>query len=595
MKRATALALAVALAVVPPAGALSVLDSKHDLSADSATTGPRAVTEKDACVFCHSVHQPSRVESLWGRKDSAETFTFYSSNYLNNYLGMAAPTMTDLQGSRSKLCLYCHDGLTALGSVYNLPSPIAVSGALSAPAVIGKDLSNDHPVLYDVKPGGGPPTQPGTNPEIVLPAAEDKVKVYGPTNRVECTSCHDPHNNQFGKFLVKSNANAALCTTCHQKSGWQAGAHATSNKAYTPPGGAATTVGEHSCRSCHKVHGASSAQAYILNGAEEATCFACHGSPALTGAKNIKSSFAKAYKHPTETRTGVHKNPETDASNLGNASRHGECWDCHNPHQAKTGTHAAGSNAVGQVLIGQWGVEPSYGATPFVAPSAYARQAFTNTTSFKEYQLCFKCHSSYAYGNTPPTGTTDQGIEFNPANPSYHNVGVAGASSKARTVPPKATSYVSPWAYNSLMTCSDCHASDSDADPRGPHGAANSRILRGAWTSNTGQSGYVTGQLCFKCHQANVYGAGASESNTDASAFSASSGSKNLHALHANKSYVCMDCHAKVPHGTSRARLIVYRTDAAVYRGGSSTRGINSWTPNPRNYQTSNCSTSGCH
>ncbi|MBI2362157.1 MAG: hypothetical protein HYV15_02085, partial [Elusimicrobia bacterium] len=123
--------------------AASVLNSKHDLSADSGTSGPRAVSEQDTCVFCHSVHQPSRVESLWGRKDSAEAFTFYSSNYLNNYLGMAAPTMADLQGSRSKLCLSCHDGVTALGSVYNLAQPIAVQGTLAASTVIGTDLSND--------------------------------------------------------------------------------------------------------------------------------------------------------------------------------------------------------------------------------------------------------------------------------------------------------------------------------------------------------------------------------------------------------------------------------------------------------------------
>ncbi|TPW20609.1 MAG: hypothetical protein FD126_1515 [Elusimicrobia bacterium] len=590
--------IALLLAMTLPAAlgrAASVMNSKHDLSYDSATPGPRAVSEKDTCVFCHSVHQPSRVESLWGRKDSQETFTFYASNYLNNYLGMAQPTMADLQGSRSKLCLSCHDGVTALGSVYNLAQPIVVQGALAASSVIGTDLSNDHPVLYDVRPGAGPPAQPGTNPEIVLPPAGDKVKVYGDSKRVECTSCHDPHDDQNGSFLVKPNSGAALCLTCHQKTGWSASAHATSNRAYTPPGAAATTVAEWSCRSCHKAHGANAAQAYILRGAEEATCYACHGTPALTGAKDVKSAYQKAYKHPVEAKSGVHKNPETDASNLGAATRHAECWDCHNPHQAKVGTHAPGSAAVGAVLLGQWGVEPSYGGTAFSRPNAYARQVFTNTTSFKEHQLCLKCHSSYAFGDTPPTGLTDQGLEFNPANPSFHNVGVAGAASKARTAPPKTTSYVSPWGYQSVMTCSECHASNADADPRGPHGSTNARILRGLWTANTGRSGNVTGHLCFKCHQANVYGSGAAESNTDATAFSASSGSKNLHSVHAGKGYGCMDCHAKVPHGAARARLIVYRTDPVAYRGGSPTRGINSWTPNPRSYQESSCSTAGCH
>lgn len=589
--------IALLLALTLPVGlgrAASVMNSKHDLSFDSATSGPRAVSEKDTCVFCHSVHQPSRVESLWGRKDSQETFTFYASNYLNSYLGMAQPTMADLQGSRSKLCLSCHDGVTALGSVYNLASPIQVQGALSASAVIGTDLSNDHPVLYDVKPGAGPPAQPGTNPEIILPPAGDKVKLYGDSKRVECTSCHDPHDSQNGSFLVKPNAGAALCLTCHQKTGWSASAHATSNRPYTPPGGAQTTVAEWSCRSCHKVHGANAAQAYILRGAEENTCYACHGTPALTGAKDVKSAYQKAYKHPVETKSGVHKNPETDASNLGPATRHAECWDCHNPHQAKTGAHTAGSNAIAPAVLGQWGVEPSYGGTAFTRPNAYSTQKFTNTTSFKEYQLCFKCHSSYAFGDTPPTGLTDQGMEFNPANASLHNVGAAGAVSKARTNRPSASSYVSPWNYQSVMACSDCHASDSGSDPRGPHGSTNARILRGAWTTGTGTDSSHASHLCFKCHSWEVYSRDASVGGSG-TAFS--SGTKNYHESHADRGFGCMRCHSKVPHGFSRARLIVFRSDPLPYSGGTtSSIGLTSWTPAPGAYTKASCgTTSGCH
>ncbi|MDD5304693.1 MAG: cytochrome c3 family protein, partial [Elusimicrobia bacterium] len=293
------------------AGALSVINSKHDLSVGSATTGPKSTTEQQTCMFCHTVHRPAQRSQLWNRADSAVQFTFYSSNYLNNYLGQATPTMTDLKASKTKLCLSCHDGVTALGALYNIaPNTLQMTGTLGASSVIGTDLSNDHPVLYDVKPGAGPPTQPGTDSEIQLPPAGDAVKVYGTTNRVECTSCHEPHDNTFGKFLVKSNANAALCTSCHQKTGYASSAHGTSNAAYTGADGAATTVGEYSCRNCHMSHGASSAQAYILRGAEENTCYNCHGSPSLPGAKNIKNQYAKASKHPTETVSGVHKNPE---------------------------------------------------------------------------------------------------------------------------------------------------------------------------------------------------------------------------------------------------------------------------------------------
>jgi predicted CXXCH cytochrome family protein len=39
-----------------------------------------------------------------------------------------------------------------------------------------------------------------------------------PEGRVECVSCHDPHNQQgLDDLLVKSNRRSALCLTCHLK------------------------------------------------------------------------------------------------------------------------------------------------------------------------------------------------------------------------------------------------------------------------------------------------------------------------------------------------------------------------------------------
>ncbi|MBI5208412.1 MAG: hypothetical protein HY927_00400 [Elusimicrobia bacterium] len=507
-----ALLLTLLLAAGRPASAASVINSKHDLSFDSATTGPKAVSEKDTCVFCHNSHKPAIVKPLWNRSNSAQTFTFYSSNYLNTYLGMAQPTMADLAGSKTKLCLSCHDGVTALGAVYNLaPNTIAMTGAMGAAAILGTDLRNDHPVLYGVKPGAGPPTQPGTNPEIQLPPGGDAVKVYGANNLVECTSCHNPHDNQYGKFLVKSNANASLCTTCHVKTNYSTSVHATSNVAYTPSGGAATTIREWSCRNCHKTHGASSAQAYLLAAAEENTCYACHGNPALTGAKNIKSSFAKTYKHKTETVSGVHKDPETDASNLGLATRHSECWDCHNPHQTKTGAHASPGNLIGGVLLGAWGVEPSWGASAWTAATTYVRQVFANTTGYKEYQLCLKCHSYYAFGASPPAGITDQTIEFNPLNASRHPVFGVGSNSYCTptTTNGNVVTMVAPWNQTAnshgLMTCTDCHGSDVTTDPKGPHGSAAQRILRASLVAVKTGANFVT-PLCVKCHKETTYG-----------------------------------------------------------------------------------------
>ncbi|HAZ09402.1 MAG TPA: hypothetical protein DCZ01_13010 [Elusimicrobia bacterium] len=570
--------LFILLTAAPETRALTIRNSKHDLSAHSQTTGPKAVAEQDTCLFCHAAHKPAINSPLWNRADSPVQFTFYSSNYLNNYLGQTAPTMSDLNASKTKLCLSCHDGVTALGSVFNIaPNIVQMTGSMSAAAILGADLSNDHPVLYDVKPGAGPPTQPGTDPEIQLPAATDKVKVYGTTNRVECTSCHDPHDNQFGDFLVKSNANSALCTTCHQKTNFASSAHATSNAAYTPSGGAPTTVAEYSCRNCHRAHGASSAQAYILRGSEEDTCYNCHGSPALTGAKDIKTLLAKASKHPTETVAGVHKNPELDATNLGMSKRHAECWDCHNPHKAKTGTHASPGNNIGNVLLGAWGVEPTYGtASAWQAATSFVRQIFNDTTNYKEYQLCFKCHTYYAFGATPPAGYTDVSVEYNPYNRSAHPVR-STANAQAGSTAPKAlaaSQMSSPWNAsanmgNQNMTCSDCHASDVTSDPKGVHGSASQYLLKGPrryWPKNAAgtlwtladvknnANSWSTNLFCVNCHPLYVNGAF----------------TNNVHERddHRKTGVVCITCHVVVPHGSKRSRLIGYKSDPTPYNYG---------------------------
>ncbi|MBI4061914.1 MAG: cytochrome c3 family protein [Elusimicrobia bacterium] len=591
--------------------ALSVINSKHDLSAASATTGPKAAAETRTCMFCHTVHRPAQRSQLWNRADSAVQFTFYSSNYLNNYLGQATPTMTDLKASKTKLCLSCHDGVTALGSLFNIaPNTLEMTGAIGSASVIGTDLSNDHPVLYDVKPGAGPPTQPGTDAEIQLPPAGDAVKVYGATNRVECTSCHEPHDNTFGKFLVKSNANAALCTSCHQKTGYVSSAHGTSNAAYAAEG-AATTVGEYSCRGCHMAHGASSAQAYILRGAEENTCYGCHGAPALPGAKSVKNLFAKASKHPVETVAGAHVNPELDGANLKTGRRHSECWDCHNPHRAKTGTHATPGNAIGGALLGAWGVEPYYTGASWIAATSFTRQVFNDATNYKEYQLCLKCHSYYAYGATPPAGYTDQSAEYNPNNRSAHPVRNS-ANVQTGAVAPKALAGAQlspPWNTssnlgNQTMTCSDCHGSDVASDPAGPHGSASQYMLKGPkryWPKNAAgalwtladvknnANSWSTNLFCANCHP--LYANGAWTNNV------------HEEEDHRKAGVSCVTCHVVVPHGSKRSRLIGYKADPTPYNyGGAGTydklviEGFRKASTRT-GYDKDNCSskTTGCH
>lgn len=555
---------------------LSIVNSKHDLSVASRTTGPKTTGATETCAFCHTAHRAAANSPLWNRPDSQLDFTFYSSNYLNNYLGQKAPTMTDLKVSKTKLCLSCHDGVTAIGGLYDIvPNTVEILGSLGAGKVIGADLRNQHPVLYDVRPGAGPPTEPGTDPEIRLPPENDPVKVFGPSRRVECSSCHDVHNNQYGQFLVKPNANAALCTTCHQKTNYGLSAHATSNANYTNTDGVITSVREWSCRNCHKVHNASGAQAYLLTGPEEATCYQCHGSPSLPGAKDVKSQFARGFTHPTEAVFAAHVNPELDGSNLGLGKRHAECWDCHNPHQAKAGSHTPPTNQISNALLGQWGVEPNWGGAAWTTAMTYLRQVFTNTSSYKEYQLCLKCHSSYAFGQTPPLGGTDIAVELNPNNRSAHPVR-AGLNSQTGSASPQGLTSAqlsAPFASNpgnQTMACSDCHGSDVASDPQGPHGSSGPRLLKGPakfWPVNASGNLWALNDVkdnannwsrdlfCVNCHPLSSKGEWKNNAHKNHEGKTLSDG----------KGMRCIFCHTAVPHGSQRGRLIGYAADLPPY------------------------------
>jgi hypothetical protein len=103
------------------------------------------------------------------------------------------------------------------------------------------------------------------------------------------------------------------------------------------------------------------------------------------------------------------------------SSRHAECTDCHNPHRVQKGNHfgtnggsdirgTLGGNLVSNVLKGTVGIEPKYPVdTRFgVIPTSFDLLCGSGTgTAYaecagvvtKEYQICLKCHSNYAYSD----------------------------------------------------------------------------------------------------------------------------------------------------------------------------------------------------
>ena len=78
---------------------------------------------------------------------------------------------------------------------------------------LGTDLRNDHPIsiVYDVGQDAA------FNAKAAVASGGLRLFGDGTTDRVQCASCHNPHNNTNAPFLRISNAASALCTTCHIK------------------------------------------------------------------------------------------------------------------------------------------------------------------------------------------------------------------------------------------------------------------------------------------------------------------------------------------------------------------------------------------
>src|SRR5437763_9762877 len=116
------------------ADASSILNSPHNLSA----RGPgqiRAVNESQVCIFCHTPHNASPVQPLWNRNMPVSAYKVYSSGSLH-----AKPSQPT--GS-SKLCLSCHDGTIALGSVLSRGEPIVMSGGITTLPPGSSNLGTD--------------------------------------------------------------------------------------------------------------------------------------------------------------------------------------------------------------------------------------------------------------------------------------------------------------------------------------------------------------------------------------------------------------------------------------------------------------------
>ena len=321
-----------------------------------------------------------------------------------------------------------------------------------------------------------------------MPSSLPKEIRLDRSGQMQCTSCHDPHDDSLGDFLVMQNSQSRLCVQCHQKEGWTGSSHARSAKNWNGqgrnpwPDSRERTVAGNACRNCHETHQTGGGPVLLRHAAEEENCSACHDGSVAE--HDIMAGFQGISAHPVSRSTRAHDAAESAVV----TDRHVECSDCHDPHQAEESGAAASVAGAPRRPATVRGVALNNAGLP---------------RANRGYEVCLRCH-----GDSPGKGTPrvrrqlDQAnvrMEIQLNNPSFHPI--AGPVRN-----PDVPSLISPLTPQSLMDCVDCHNSSSAASvggggPEGPHGSSIAPILAMNYvtTDNTPESPTAYA-LCYSCH-----------------------------------------------------------------------------------------------
>jgi hypothetical protein len=221
---------------------ISQIGNKHNFSYANISVNYRALPTNDnpsypqssqICVFCHTPHRSSGEGPLWNRQATTKTFKHYSSSTLSiDDPALRATSEYGQPNGSSRLCLSCHDGVTALGAVFTTPFSMSpqpihftdVRGGRSGAgvAIAYETFSSHHPVSFRYN----------TNVINILKNTFGKDYKYPPLpsyvkldrlERMQCTTCHDPHQDQsdvpspITPFWT-AGTYQAVCDACHSVS-----------------------------------------------------------------------------------------------------------------------------------------------------------------------------------------------------------------------------------------------------------------------------------------------------------------------------------------------------------------------------------------
>lgn len=196
-----------------------MVGTAHDFASKGFDAG-------ENCIICHTPHNSDisiTITPLWNHQISSSTYDMY---FTNNENINTQPT------GASKLCLSCHDGVTAIDKFGGRKTVTYMDATAAQQHNSSNKQTDSHPVsitfdsamadanpsLYDpavrritIGAGGGK-TRTGTIAELLLS-----------NGKVQCSSCHDVHNNYVGAnmqdqpFLKVTTSGSKICLTCHNK------------------------------------------------------------------------------------------------------------------------------------------------------------------------------------------------------------------------------------------------------------------------------------------------------------------------------------------------------------------------------------------
>jgi hypothetical protein len=380
------------------------------------------------CATCHDPHLRDRSTGNGNAK-------FLRMNRFQ----AAQPTGAAFNASNDIICLACHDKAGAAWAF----SAHANSNVAIQPYTAAAAQQREFPSSLDAPAN--------TNPAVW---------------QVGCLNCHDTHTAQGALKLLREGTDSFSSP----KAGGAAAQEETCYQCHSSAAGSAVSYSALSSTAVPDIKTDFNLPLHMpIRSSEQAAGVEVHD----VGGVFNDTTNANCSNTGGTGNCGKDLLESRDKLGLANLNnRHAECSDCHNPHRVikykdglpgplaavaftNSGLSASGthrhtddgadihSNAISGVLRGSWGVEPAYLSNSFqalpnalgfavkrgdpgnnIAPLAGSRPG-AETYVTREYQICMKCHSNYAYpdDNVYPNSLNrpQLGAPGTPANSNGHS------------------------------------------------------------------------------------------------------------------------------------------------------------------------------